>query len=91
MATIYSSVDSENTETLREKLSSEKDVNTNLPVYTTAVCWSLLVFYAFAMQCMSTLATTYSETKHWKWPFIHLVFMSVLAYGSSFIVFNLLK
>ena len=91
MATIYSSGDSENTETLREKLSSEKDVNTNLPVYTTAVCWSLLVFYAFAMQCMSTLATTYSETKHWKWPFIQLVFMSVLAYGSSFIVFNLLK
>jgi ferrous iron transport protein B len=91
MATIYSSGDSDNTETLREKLASEKDSVTQSPVYTTAVCWSLLVFYAFAMQCMSTLATTYSETKHWKWPFIQLVFMSVLAYGSSFIVFNLLK
>jgi ferrous iron transport protein B len=91
MATIYSSGDSGNTETLREKLASEKDSVTQSPVYTTAVCWSLLVFYAFAMQCMSTLATTYSETKHWKWPFIQLVFMSVLAYGSSFIVFNLLK
>lgn len=91
MATIYSSGDSGNTETLREKLASEKDSVTQAPVYTTAVCWSLLVFYAFAMQCMSTLATTYSETKHWKWPFIQLVFMSVLAYGSSFIVFNLLK
>lgn len=91
MATIYSSGDSGNTETLREKLASEKDSVTQAPVYTTAVCWSLLVFYAFAMQCMSTLATTYSETQHWKWPFIQLVFMSVLAYGSSFIVFNLLK
>jgi ferrous iron transport protein B len=91
MATIYSSGDSDNTETLRKKLASEKDSVTQSPVYTTAVCWSLLVFYAFAMQCMSTLATTYSETKHWKWPFIQLVFMSVLAYGSSFIVFNLLK
>ena len=91
MATIYSSGDSDNTVTLREKLASEKNVVTQAPVYTTAVCWSLLVFYAFAMQCMSTLATTYSETKHWKWPFIQLVFMSVLAYGSSFIVFNLLK
>ena len=91
MATIYSSGDSDNTETLREKLASEKNVVTQAPVYTTAVCWSLLVFYAFAMQCMSTLATTYSETKHWKWPFIQLVFMSVLAYGSSFIVFNVLK
>jgi ferrous iron transport protein B len=91
MATIYSSGDSDNTETLREKLASEKNGVTQTPVYTTAVCWSLLVFYAFAMQCMSTLATTYSETKHWKWHFIQLVFMSVLAYGSSFIVFNLLK
>lgn len=91
MATIYSSGDSDNTETLREKLSSEKNIITHKPVYTNAVCWSLLVFYAFAMQCMSTLATTYSETKHWKWPFIQLVFMSVLAYGSSFIVFNLLS
>ena len=74
-----------------KKLSSEKNIETQQPVYTNAVCWSLLVFYAFAMQCMSTLATTYSETKHWKWPFIQLIFMSVLAYGSSFVVFNLLS
>lgn len=91
MATIYSSGDSENTETLREKLMTEKNFETQQPTYTNAVCWSLLVFYAFAMQCMSTLATTYRETKHWQWPAIQLVFMTGLAYLSSLIVYNILK
>jgi len=91
MATIYSTGDSENTETLREKLMAEKNYETKEPVYTTAVCWSLLVFYAFAMQCMSTLATTYRETRHWKWPAIQLVFMSGLAYLSSLLVYNVLS
>lgn len=88
MATIYSSGDSENTETLREKLIAEKNFETQQPSYTNAVCWSLLVFYVFAMQCMSTLATTYRETKHWKWPAIQLVFMTGLAYLSSFIIYS---
>lgn len=87
MATIYSSGDSENIETLREKLTQQKNYKTQEPVYNNAVCWSLLVFYAFAMQCMSTLATTYRETKHWKWPFIQLMFMSGVAYLSSLAVY----
>jgi ferrous iron transport protein B len=91
MATIYSTGDSDNTETLREKLMAEKNFETQKPAYTTAVCWSLLVFYAFAMQCMSTLATTYRETKHWKWPAIQLVFMTGLAYLSSLVVYNALN
>jgi ferrous iron transport protein B len=88
MATIYSSGDSDNTETLREKLIAEKNFETQKPSYTNAVCWSLLVFYVFAMQCMSTLATTYRETKHWKWPAIQLVFMTGLAYLSSFVIYS---
>jgi ferrous iron transport protein B len=88
MATIYSSGDLENTETLREKLIAEKNFETQKPSYSNAVCWSLLVFYVFAMQCMSTLATTYRETKHWKWPAIQLVFMTGLAYLSSFIIYS---
>lgn len=91
MATIYSSGDSENTETLRAKLISQKDATTLKPVYNSAVCWSLLVFYAFAMQCMSTLATTYRETKHWKWPTIQLLFMSGLAYISSLLIYQILS
>ncbi len=88
MATIYSSGDSDNTETLREKLIAEKNFETQQPSYSNAVCWSLLVFYVFAMQCMSTLATTYRETKHWKWPAIQLVFMTSLAYLSSFVIYS---
>lgn len=88
MATIYSSGDSDNTETLREKLMAEKNYETQQPAYSNAVCWSLLVFYAFAMQCMSTLATTYRETKHWKWPLIQLVMMTGMAYLSSWIIYS---
>jgi ferrous iron transport protein B len=91
MATIYSSGDSENTETLREKLIAEKNFETQLPAYSSAVCWSLMIFYVFAMQCMSTLATTYRETKHWKWPAIQLVFMTGLAYLSSLFIYNVLS
>lgn len=91
MATIYSSGDTDNTETLREKLIAQKNYTTQEPVYTNAVCWSLLVFYAFAMQCMSTLATTYRETKHWKWPAIQLVFMTGLAYLSSWAIYTVLS
>ncbi len=91
MATIYSSGDTDNTETLREKLIAQKNYTTQEPVYTNAVCWSLLVFYAFAMQCMSTLATTYRETKHWKWPAIQLVFMTGLAYLSSWGVYTVMS
>jgi ferrous iron transport protein B len=91
MATIYSSGDSENTETLRAKLIAQKNFETQQPAYTNAVCWSLLIFYVFAMQCMSTLATTYRETKHWKWPALQLVFMTGLAYLSSFLVYTALS
>jgi ferrous iron transport protein B len=91
MATIYSSGDGENTETLREKLMAEKNYKTREPAYSNAVCWSLLIFYVFAMQCMSTLATTYRETKHWKWPAIQLVFMTGLAYLSSLIIYQVLS
>jgi ferrous iron transport protein B len=49
---------------------------------------SLLVFYTFAMQCMSTLAIVKRETKGWKWPLIQLAYMTGLAYLSAFIVFQ---
>jgi ferrous iron transport protein B len=56
-----------------------------------AVGASLMIFYAFAMQCMSTLAVVYRETKKWRWPLIQFLFMGVLAYISSLIVYQLLK
>ena len=92
MATIYS-VDGDDThvESVREKMQSARNSDTGLPVFTTAVAFSLMMFYAFAMQCMSTIAVVYRETKSWKWPAIQFVYMTGLAYLASFIVYNLLK
>jgi ferrous iron transport protein B len=56
-------------------------------VYTLATGMSLMVFYLLAMQCMSTLAIVKRETKGWKWPIIQFLFMTVLAYFFSWLVF----
>lgn len=91
MATIYSVGDKENTKSIREKMIEEKDPVTGAHVYTVAVGFSLMIFYAFAMQCMSTLAVVYRETKNWKWPLVQFFYMGILAYVSSFVVYQLLK
>ncbi|MDB4107264.1 ferrous iron transport protein B [Bacteroidia bacterium] len=87
MSTIYSVDDEENFEQIREKMNKDTLANGE-PVYSLAVVLSLMVFYAFAMQCMSTLAVVYKETKSWKWPAIQFVYMTALAYVSSWVVFN---
>jgi ferrous iron transport protein B len=91
MATIYSAGDSDNTLSIREKMQEDKDPETGLPTFSIAVGFSLMIFYAFAMQCTSTLAVVYRETKSWKWPLAQFLFMSALAYVSSFLVFHLLS
>jgi ferrous iron transport protein B len=91
MATIYSNGDPDNTSSIREKMQKEINPKTGLPAFSIAVCFSLLLFYAFAMQCMSTLAIVYRETKNWKWPAIQFAFMGILAYVASFVVYQLLK
>ena len=87
MSTIYSVGDEENFNQLRQKMNADLD-DLGQPIYTLAVILSLMVFYAFAMQCMSTLAVVYKETKSWKWPFIQFVYMTLLAYLGSWVVFN---
>jgi ferrous iron transport protein B len=59
-------------------------------VFTTATCASLLVFYVLAMQCLSTQVITRRETNSWKWPVFQLVYMTVLAYTASLVVFQTL-
>lgn len=88
MATIYSANNAENISSVREKLVLEKN-NDGAPKYNVAVCLSLMVFYAFAMQCMSTMAVVYRETKSKKWMFIQMFYMTGLAYLSSFLVYHL--
>ena len=90
MATIYSLGSVEDELTIREKMAKEIKPNTGDPVYNLATSLSLLIFYVFAMQCMSTLAVVKRETKSWKWPIVQFVFMSALAYFSSLIVYQVL-
>jgi ferrous iron transport protein B len=91
MSTIYSAGDNSNAQSLREKMHAEINPETGKPKYTFAVGFSLMLFYAFAMQCMSTLAVVYRETQNWKWPVIQFVYMGVLAYLASFIAYHLLS
>ena len=91
MATLYSAGDADNTLSIREKMDAEKDPVNGTKIYSLATCLSLMIFYAFAMQCMSTLAVVYRETKSWKWPVIQFVYMGVLAYCASFVVYHIFK
>ena len=91
MATIYSVGETfESDQTLLERMSHQRN-GLGKPVYTLASGISLMLFYAFAMQCMSTLAVVRRETKSWKWPLIQLLYMTALAYISALIAFNLLN
>ena len=91
MSTIYSVGDADNTKSIREKLMSHKNPKTGEAFFTPAVALSLMLFYAFAMQCMSTLAIVFRETNSWKWPAIQFIYMSALAYLASLIAYQLLS
>lgn len=93
MATIYSigSVHDEDSTPIKERMRAEINPDTGGARFTPAVGFSLLVFYTFAMQCMSTIAIVHRETKGWKWPMIQLAYMTLLAYVSAFAVFQLLS
>lgn len=92
LATIYSvESDDEDTSTIKERMASEINPTTGKNRFNFPVGMSLMVFYAFAMQCMATLAIVKRETKSWKWPMIQLFGMGMLAYVSSFIVYQLLS
>lgn len=92
IATLYSvGADVEDELTIKEKLDQEVNPQTGEKVFNLATSFSLIVFYAFAMQCMSTLAVVYRETKGWKWPMIQMAYMTVLAYVSAWAVYQWLS
>lgn len=91
LATIYSVGDTDNESTIKSKMQAEIRPDTGEKVFDFATGISLLLFYAFAMQCASTLAITKKETNSWKWPAMQLVFMSGLAYFTALIAYQLLK
>jgi ferrous iron transport protein B len=91
MATLYSVGDAEaGQETLHEKMKEAKR-DDGTPVYTLAAGLSLLIFYVFAMQCMSTLAIVKRETRSWKYPSIQFAYMFSIAYLSALLVYQLFK
>jgi len=91
MATLYSvGDDGENNVLLQDKMKAAVYPD-GRPVFNLASGISLMIFYAFAMQCMSTLAVVRRETQSWKWPTIQFVYMTGIAYVLSFIVYHLFK
>ncbi len=90
LATIYS-VGNDEEETIKQRMASEVNPKTKKSLFNLASGISLLLFYAFAMQCMSTLAVVKRETNSWRWPVAQLIFMSVFAYIVALIAYQILK
>jgi len=89
MSIVYAveSEDDEDLAPVRDRLKEEKWPD-GRPVYTPLVCLSLLVFYVFAMQCMSTLAIVRRETNSWRWPLFQLAYMTGLAWIFALLVYQ---
>ena len=90
LATIYS-VGNDDVETIKNRMAAEVNPSTGGPLFNLASGISLLLFYAFAMQCMSTLAIVKRETNSWKWPMWQLTSMTVVAYVVALTAFQILK
>ncbi len=91
LATIYSvGNDDENNSTIKQRMAAEINPETGKPLFNFPVGMSLLIFYAFAMQCVSTLAIVKRETNSWKWPLLQLFGMGVLAYVAALLTYTIL-
>lgn len=89
MGMLYSVGNEAGEEKVIERMRKAVDPDTHKPIHNRASAFSLLIFYAFALQCMSTLAVVRRETKSWKWPLIQFLYMTGLAYAASFIAYRL--
>ena len=92
MATLYSvDGDASKMESVKEKMAQARNPETGELVFTLPVAFSLMLFYAYSMQCMSTMAIVYRETKSWKWPITQFIYMTALAYLASLLAYQFLK
>lgn len=87
MAVLYGLGSDGEGDSLRDSLRASKRTD-GTPVFTTATCLSMLVFYVLAMQCLPTQAVTRRETGSWKWPLLQLGYMTVLAYTAALMVYQ---
>lgn len=90
LATIYS-VGSDEEETIKNRMAAEVNPETKKPLFNLASGISLLLFYAFAMQCMGTLAIVKRETNSWRWPAFQLISMTIIAYLTALAAYQFLK
>jgi len=92
MGTIYNVADAgdddKQTVVLQDKLKSDVDPRTGRHTFTPLVAVALMVYYVLAMQCMSTIAVVRRETNGWKWPLFQVAYMTALAWGVTFIVYQ---
>ncbi len=89
LATLYNvEDDGENMVSLSESMKNDINQNTGLPVFSTLVALSLMIFFVYAAQCMATFAIVRHETNSWKWPLIMIAYMTGLAYIASFVVYQ---
>jgi len=91
MATLYSVGDEDKGSLLLKEKMKAAVRSDGKPVFNLASGLSLMIFYVFAMQCMSTLAVVKRETRSWKWPIIQLLYMTGLAYLMSWLVYQIFK
>jgi ferrous iron transport protein B len=91
MATIYSIGSADDEASLRERMSAELKADNKTKRFDMPTSLALLIFYVFAMQCMSTLAVVRKETGSWKWPLFQFVFMGGLAYLGALVVYQILS
>ena len=89
MATIYSIENTgDDMVQLSDAMKNDINLSTGLPVFTPLVAVSLMVFYVYAAQCMATFAIIRRETNTWKWPLFMIIYMNILAYLLSFLVYQ---
>ena len=92
MATLYSlGSGGANPLSLQQRMRMDVNEQTGKPVFAPATAISLLLFYAFAMQCVSTLVITFRETHKWKWPALQFAYMTGLAYMAAFMAYHLIR
>jgi ferrous iron transport protein B len=92
MSTLFTnSGESEDVVGIRKKMQAQKDPETGKPLYGAAYAISLMLFYAFALQCMSTMAVLKKETGSWKWPIGLFFLYGFAAYVSAFLAYTALQ
>ena len=84
MATIYNLGSEEDELKVKDLLMQQRTAQGEM-LYTPATAWALILFYVFALQCMSTMAVVKKETGTWKWPILQFVAMGVIAYVAAYV------